>query len=209
MAVDQSLLERIAQKLRTARSSLDPLALAAETAINQDRIEPRVDRPPTSKDSILARAAQLYGSKRGSEDTPPTGFDPAAAALFEALVEGAFLVANADGDFDSEERSAFENVVLAATDKRVSGDQLTALLADLDQLLVEDGLDKRVQVVSRTVARPEAQREVLRVAALIGQISGGISTVERETMDRLATGFGLDAKVVDESIADAQAVLES
>jgi tellurite resistance protein len=200
MAVDQSLLERIAESLRIARSTYVPNP-AAPIA----RAEAKAG---ASKHSILARAAELYGSKRGTDDTPPTGFDPAAAALFEALVEGAFLVAHADGEFDSEERAAFEQVVLAATENRVSGDQLTALLADLDQLLVEDGLDKRVQVVSKTVSRPEAQREVLRVAALIGQISGGISGIERTTMDRLATGFGLATSIVEESIDEARAVLD-
>lgn len=204
MAVDQSLLARIANSLRTSRASIAPGA-SAEAPAPGTLVEGKGGA--AQKDSILARAAELYGSRRGSEDTPPTGFDPAAAALFEALVEGAFLVAHADGEFDAEERSAFEQVVLTATDHRVSGDQLTALLADLDQLLEEDGVDKRVQVVATTVPKPEAQREVLRVAALIGQISGGVSDVERATMEKLASGFGLRGGAVEDAISDARGVL--
>ena len=35
------------------------------------------------------------------------GFDPLAVVLFEAIVEGAFLVANSDGVFDADERKIF------------------------------------------------------------------------------------------------------
>lgn len=206
MALDPSLLERIAQSLRTARSSFVPLS--QDPGVLPARGSGRDAAAPPSKDSILARAADLYGSKRGTEDTPPTGFDPAAAALFEALVEGAFLVANADGDFDAEERAAFAQVVLSATDHRVSDGQLGTLLRDLDQLLIEDGHDKRVHVVATAVGKLEAQREVLRVAALIGHISGGISAIERRTLDSLAQGFGLHAASVEEAIHDAQGVLD-
>ncbi len=204
MALDQSLLDRIASSLRTSRASLPPPGQPGAAA----------------KDSILARAAELYAVRPGGEDTPPTGFDPAAAALFEALVEGAFLIAHADGDFDSDERAAFEHVVLSATrsasqdvaapgSKHVAESQLSALLEDLGQLFAEDGLDKRIDVVAKTVAKPEQQREVLRVAALIGYISGGVSDVERAAMGKLATAFGLGIDAVDAAIGEAQRALEA
>lgn len=192
MPLDQSLLERIAASLRTARASLPPGA----------------DRPAAAaRDSILARAAELYAVRPGGEDTPPTGFDPAAAALFEALVEGAFLIANADGEFDADERAAFEHVVLSATGKRIAEGQLSALLEDLAQLLTEDGIAKRLEVVGKTVTKPEQQREVLRVAALIGCISGGVSDVERSTMGALAQSFGLGSDAVDGAVSDAASAL--
>jgi hypothetical protein len=202
MAVDQSLLERIAVTLRTARATLTPDgggSSGAALGVAQ--------AGAPQKDSILSRAAELYGSQRGSEQTPPTGFDPAAAALFEALVEGAFLVANADGEFDADERAAFEQVVLIATNGRVGPDQLGALLADLDELLKEDGIDKRVEVVAKTVHKPEQQREVLRVAALIGHISGGVSDVEQKTMSALANGFGLPDGAVERAIGEARSAM--
>jgi tellurite resistance protein len=204
MALDQSLLERIASSLRTSRASLPP-GLTGEGG----------GAPSPAKDSILARAAELYAVRPGGEeDTPPTGFDPAAAALFEALVEGAFLIANADGEFDRDERAAFEHVVLSATGnpatgKRIAESQLSALLEDLGQLLAEDGIEKRIDVVAKTVAKPEQQREVLRVAALIGYISGGVSQVERTAMTKLAGAFGLGADAVDGAIGEAQRALDA
>ena len=64
--------------------------------------------------SILTLAAASYGSRPSDEATVPTGFDPQACALFESIVEGAYLVASADGVIDDEERKTFEKVVTTA-----------------------------------------------------------------------------------------------
>ena len=66
------------------------------------RVATQLSRAPSYaeagvKASILTVAAASYGSRsQDDEVTQPTGFDPEAAALFEAVVEGAFLVAHAD-----------------------------------------------------------------------------------------------------------------
>lgn len=175
-----------------------------------ERIAKGIARPADSrvKSSILTTAGELYGTRPVLDDaTPPTGFDPAAAALFEALVEGAFIVANADGVFDDDERRAFESVVLHATKKQIDPSQLAALLADLAEQLQEDGVDKRIQRVAKTIAKPEHQHEVLRVAALIGHISGGVSDVERSAMMGLATAFSMGEDDVNRAIEEAKSAL--
>ncbi len=194
MAVDQSIIEKVAAALRTSRASVMPGSLTVEGVRRE-------------KDSILTRAAELYAVRPASEKTPPTGFDPAAAALFEALVEGAFIVGNADGEFDDEEKTAFKEVVLAATKQQVSVEQVEALLSDLAELLSEDGEAKRIDAVAKTVTKPEQQEEVLRVAAFIAQISGGVSDVERATMDKLATGFGRPATSVEAAVNAAKSAI--
>src|SRR5271165_2110300 len=68
---------------------------------------------PSHPVSILSLAAASYGARPSEDATVPTGFDPLAVALFESIVEGAYLVATADGVFDAEERRVFERVVLA------------------------------------------------------------------------------------------------
>ena len=126
--------------------------------------------------SILAQAASSYGARPVvDEATVPTGFDPAAAALFEAVVEAAFLVANSDGVFDDDERAAFQSVVANACGDVVQLSQLDALLADLCEQLAEDGIEKRTRMVARTITKSEHQLEVLRIAALMAHISGGVS----------------------------------
>src|SRR3954451_1517349 len=69
----------------------------------------------TSKASILSVAAASYGWKSNNDEvTQPTGFDPEAARLSESVVEAAFLVANARGEFDAAEQSAFRQLVVPA-----------------------------------------------------------------------------------------------
>ncbi|KYG06552.1 hypothetical protein BE21_34155 [Sorangium cellulosum] len=154
--------------------------------------------------SIIAQAARAYSARPPIEDiTMPTGFDPAAVALFETIIEAAFLVANADGHFDEAERKRFQAIVVDACQNLVHEKQLDALLADLGEMLAEDGMEKRVAMVSRTIGRTEHQREVLRVAAFMAQASGGVSLHERGVLEQLARGFKLDAAAVDEALAQA------
>src|SRR5260221_14328209 len=102
--------------------------------VTDDRISllARVARSPgaakglTGPSSILTMAAQSYGAKVNDEATVPTGFDPNAARLFEAIVEGAFLVASADGVIDESERHTFEKVVATASGGIVTEAQITA-----------------------------------------------------------------------------------
>lgn len=167
----------------------------------------QLSRPPAYaergvKDSILVASAASYGAHSEDDLTQPTGFDPEAARLFEAVVESAYLVATADGEFDAKEQSAFQHVVLQACGGRVAERQITALLADLHDQLAEDGVDKRIQMVARSIARQDHGREVLRVAALLAHVSGGVSEIERSVLDRLAQALGLNAAATSSALSE-------
>jgi tellurite resistance protein len=185
---DRSLLERVARGIS----------------------RPGGDAPAGVTSSILAQAASSYGARPVvDEATVPTGFDPQAAALFEAVVEAAFLVANSDGIFDEDERAAFQSVVANATNNTVQLAQLEALVADFCEQLAEDGLDKRARMVARTITRRDHQQEVLRIAALMAHISGGVSGQERSVLESLAAGFELESSAIDQALEQAQAVLKA
>lgn len=180
-----------------------------------ERVASQISSPPSyaeagTKASILTVAAASYGSKPTTDEvTQPTGFDPDAAALFEAVVEAAFLVAAADGEFDAAEREAFEHVVLSACEGTVGRGQVHALVADLEDQLEEDGLDKRVSMVTKTVSKAEHAQEVLRVAALIAHVSGGVSDVERDVLQKLTAEFSLGPEALARAIEEAAAALAS
>ncbi|HLK36998.1 MAG TPA: tellurite resistance TerB family protein [Polyangiaceae bacterium] len=157
--------------------------------------------------SILSVAAASYGSRPSEDATVPTGFDPVAVALFEAIVEGAYLVANADGVFDEDERRAFERVVVAACGGTVAPQPIAALVGDLRDQLREDGLDRRVEMVARSVTKKDHAREILRVAALLAQVSNDVSDVERDVLMKLARRCALDAGEVDVALAEAKKAL--
>lgn len=165
--------------------------------------EPPALAEGTGNGSLLTLAASAYGA-HSADATQPTGFDPQVAALFEAMVEGAFLVANADGEFDAAERDAFQHVVSTACAGTVRKEQVSALLSDLADQLAEDGLDKRVEMIGKTVRRPEHVREVLRIASLLAQVSGGVDRAERDVLGKLAGHFGLDAAELDRVVSEAE-----
>jgi tellurite resistance protein len=154
--------------------------------------------------SILSLAAASYGARPADEATVPTGFDPLAVALFEAIVEGAYLVASADGVFDIEERKAFEKVVTTACGGVVVAKQISALVDDLADQLKEDGIDERIGAVAAQVHKKEHALEVLRIAALLAHSSEDVSPVERSTLHKLAAALKLDAGEVDEALIEVK-----
>jgi tellurite resistance protein len=173
------------------------------------KVASQLSQPPSyaaegAKGSILSIAASSYGWKADEEVTQPTGFDPEAARLFEAVVEAAYLVANADGEFDDQEREAFQHVVVSACAGMIVERQVGALLADLADQFSEDGLEKRVQMVARSVVKEDHAREVLRIAALLAQVSGGVSNVEREVLGKLASEFKLESSAIERALTEAE-----
>jgi tellurite resistance protein len=187
--------------------------MSAKDSDHIDRVAAKLSQPPPaapegSSESILKAAAAYYGSRPTDDEvTQPTGFDPRAAALFEAVVEGAYLVATADGEFDEAERATFQHVVLKACGGRVQERQVGALIADLEELLVEDGADKRVRMLARTVDDPEHRQEVLRVATLLAGVSGGVNEHELAMLRKLAAGLGIDEAALSATLAEVEHAL--
>lgn len=191
-------------------------ARADETMVTDDRINllarvaqmPHADHADSAQDrSILTLAAASYGARPNDESTVPTGFDVLAAALFERIVEGAYLVATADGVFDETERQTFVRVVTVACGGAVTTRLVEALIADLADQLAEDGLDTRLGRIGRGLLRPEHAHEILRIAALIAQCSEDVSAVERSVLEKLAVACGLEPGHVDGALEDVRKAL--
>ena len=181
------------------------IQLLGRVARQQSGAAPSGD--PDKAVSILSLAAASYGAKPAEESTIPTGFDPLAVVLFEAIVEGAYLVAAADGVVDAEERHVFERVVTAACGGVVLEKQIADLVQDLDGLLKQDGIDKRISAVGSQVRKKDHGREVLRIGALLAVASGDVSAVEREVLCKLAKTFTLEERDVDEAVGHVRGIL--
>ena len=162
---------------------------------------------PAKPVSILSLAAASYGSRPSEDATVPTGFDPVAVALFEAIVEGAFLVANADGVFDEDERRVFEHVVTTACGGSVDAAQISDLVGDLRDQLEEDGMDRRVEMLARGVTKAEHAQEVLRIAALLAQANAEVSGVERDVLGKIAKSCGLGPNAVEVALREVREAL--
>jgi tellurite resistance protein len=181
------------------RVSLLARVARARSKASSEEGDPRI--------SILSLAAASYGARPSDEATVPTGFDPQACALFEAIVEGAFLVASADGVFDEAERVTFENVVSASCGGTVAQKQISDLVADLEDQLQEGGLDRRIAAIGEHVAKKSHGKEVLRIAALLAQTSGDVSQVERGVLGRIARACQLEDGDVDAALADVKSAI--
>jgi tellurite resistance protein len=180
----------------------DKIQLLARVARAKSGPAPSGD--PDTTVSILGLAAASYGTRPADDATVPTGFDPLAVSLFEAIVEGAYLVASADGVFDDEERRTFEQVVTTACGGVVVPKQISDLVSDLADQLAEDGLDRRIDAVAEQVHRREHALEVLRIAALLAHSSENVSEVERATLVKLAAKLDLEPGQVDAALGDVR-----
>ncbi len=158
---------------------------------------------------LLACAARYSGEMKDPKEGGGFGFDADAAALFEAIVEGAYLVAHADGVFDATEQQAFGRLVWEICGGRISEGQLQALVQDLGSQLREDGLARRLAMVAKAVVDLEHRREALRVAALLATVSAGVSEVERDVLLQFAQELALGPEEVGGAIANAQTALAS
>jgi tellurite resistance protein len=58
-------------------------------------------------------------------------------------------------------------------------------------------------MVARTITRKDHQLEVLRIAALMAHISGGVSASERGVLEHLSRDFDVDNTALDHALAEA------
>src|SRR5262249_49764400 len=120
-----------------------------------------------------------------------------------------YLVATSDGVFDDEERSTFERIVTAACGGAVPQSHVADLVADLADQLKEDGLDRRITRLAEGITRKEQGIEVLRIAALIAQVSDDVSDVERDVLNKIASACELGDHAVDRALDDVKASLKT
>ncbi len=141
--------------------------------------------------SVIALAAAAYAAQPSVDSTTPTGFDPFAVTLFEAIVEAAFLVATADGVFDDAEREVFARIVAASADHALPRSDLTGLIEELADNLSIQGIDKRVTRIAESVKRPEQKQALLRVCLLVALANDVISEPEEAIIGRLCNAMGV------------------
>ncbi len=143
--------------------------------------------------SVIALAAAAYAAQPSVDSTTPTGFDPFAVTLFEAIVEAAFLVATADGVFDNDEREVFARIVAASADNALPRTDLNGLIEELADNLALQGLDRRVARVGESVRRHEHKVALLRVALLVALANDVISEPEEAVLTRLCSALDISA----------------
>jgi tellurite resistance protein len=164
--------------------------------------------PRSGHSVLLASAAQFGRRPQNEEHTQPSGFDPRGAALFEAIVESAYLVATADGVFDEKEQRVFQHIVLTVCAGALTEQQVEALVFALRERMHIHGRASRMLAVTQAVSWSGHSREVLRIAALMAEASGGVSAEERAVLEELTRGFVIPPRVLDETLEEVRALRE-
>lgn len=168
------------------------------------------DAEAGTRGSIFGITASAYSFRARHDElelTQPTGFDPQAVRLFEALIEGAYLVLCADGPCSEAEHKALVQVVLKACTGVLSDALVRALLDDARRRLEEDGLERRLEIVAWAAEKPEQAREIVRVAALLAGVSGSVSASRRTLLHRLAARLSVDDLTLTRALQETTSVL--
>lgn len=137
--------------------------------------------------TVLDHLAPLARSLR--KGRVPEGGDP--SLLFNAAVEGGYLVAAADGTVDAAELGTLKRAILALAGDDLRSDDLDALVDDLIDLRSTEGEAARCKAVGELLAAHKAADEGLYLAAAIAYASNGLDRKELAVLERIAQSAGL------------------
>lgn len=110
----------------------------------------------------------------------------------EAMIEAMFLAAHADGDFSDEERAHFATSVETLTDRRLSGERLTELLARIEKGVEADGAEARLKGLKDRLTTPALREIALELAVKLMASDGIVRTSERELIMDAADALDID-----------------
>ncbi len=129
-----------------------------------------------------------------------------------ALIESAFLMAAADGQFGNAEQDEFAEALQFLSGGKLSIDQIDAILDELIDTLRKDGWEARIAHVARSMPDPAARRNAYRVAAGISFADGTIQPEEERLFGLLGEAFeisGDEATEILREVRDAMFPRES
>ncbi len=117
--------------------------------------------------------------------------DPVSAARVMAVIEGAWLVAQADGRFDRAERKAIDAVIHRLSGDAIWTDDVDTMFETFEARLAREGHEARCDSVGRALRRMNVSEEGVYLAAGIACVSNELSAVELGALERIAASAGL------------------
>ncbi len=149
-------------------------------------------KPPSE---VAERARALFARKAENDERLGAlrrqGATSSAGDFLGALVEGAFLVAAADGELDSNEAATLAETVAHVTGASLAPEEFMALIDRFAEALARDGLRARFAALASSLPDADSRREVVAFAALVGFCDSGLAPAEGATLAELAAALGL------------------
>jgi tellurite resistance protein len=116
--------------------------------------------------------------------------EQAIGAQIGALVEAAYIVASADGNYTSTESERLVGRVAALTENKFSDDQLASMANAAASKVSAEGLQARAQAIADALPDAELRRATLLVASAVAWLDGGVGQKEGLALQALARAFG-------------------
>ncbi len=149
----------------------------------RDRLKDGGTRPSlvvTSAGELLARCGLLPIE------------EAAALNVFEPVIEAMFLMMVADGELADDERSVIRGAVRELGEGYVRSATLDVLLDNYTRLLLENGVDARLDDVARRLRDDPARAESAFVmAAAVAYADHKVEDPENVLLNRLADAVGI------------------
>lgn len=136
--------------------------------------------------------------ERGPVSVVPGAFsmaDPPAAAAYDRLqpfAEAMFLVMSADADIKDSERDVLRGALRSLSEGGLGTAATEAMLRELEERLVRDGMEVRLDNVAAHLWPDPNDRELaLALAAATAKADGTIDAAERSAIFALADRLGV------------------
>lgn len=133
--------------------------------------------------------------------------DPSDEAETAGMIESAFLMAAADGQFGNAEQDEFGEALQFLTGGKLSVDEIDAILDELIDALRSDGWEKRISVVASQLSTPELRRNAYRLAAGISFVDGTVQDEEARLFGLIGEAFGIPADEASKILVEVRDTL--
>jgi tellurite resistance protein len=154
-----------------------------------------LDKKLSDESSLLARFRKQPADRSSADD------------FFSGLVEGAFLLATADGELSEEEELTLADTLREVTGDQYSPDEFLAMIHDFEDALREDGVDGRLDALRVSLPDEPARRAVLAFAALVALCDHHLADSERQLLQAMAVAFGFTVEAMDGLVEEIRSEL--
>ncbi|RYE83644.1 MAG: hypothetical protein EOO75_19075 [Myxococcales bacterium] len=162
----------------------------------------------------IRRARVLLEQKMANESSPLarlrglTRGVSSADAFFSGLIEGAFLLAAADGEMSEDEESTLGETLVKVTGDAFDPSEFVTMITSFDEALQQDGFVGRLNALTTSLPDVAARREVLSFAVLIALCDRHLADTEWKALQQMGDVFGLDATALEGIVAEAKKGLD-
>lgn len=125
------------------------------------------------------------------------------ATLRAAVIEAAYLVANADGSVSDAEAATLSTGMWEVTGHTIDQDQIQSLFEVAMARSEAEGADARYEGVANDISDEDWRHAALLIASAAGWRDGGVGVKQGLALQKLAKAFGFSINQLHQIMAEA------